>query len=308
MRWVVQSNLGNQDDARAIEAACIKLGQPCEMLKIIPFSGTVPNVSGVDMPTTFYGGTGWIGAVHKANGPNPGNVSINPPGPAVGGYQWWPGPFFDEQRFSWSTVRDHYGSRMLNARAMVSTMTRFIEWSDIVGRGPDELVFIRPNLDSKQFNGEVIRYGDFQDWYNVISRGRYDITPNTVIVTAEPVNIDLEYRCFMVDGQVSSASLYRRDGRLSKSADVPEPVLHFAKHMADRWSPAPVFVLDVAVQMDTAPDPVNGISWPQYRVIETGCINSAGFYLADVEKVVTDVSRYCDAQWAKADAEERLRQ
>jgi len=44
--------------------------------------------------------------------------------------------------------------------------------------------------------------------------------------------------------------------------------------MVDMWQPADAFVLDIALTH-------NG-----YKVLEVNCLNSAGFYAADVSKLV----------------------
>lgn len=56
----------------------------------------------------------------------------------------------------------------------------------------------------------------------------------------------------------------------------------FAKKMADLWSPAPVFVLDVCE--------LNG----ELYIMEIGDFHSAGWYLSDKQKIVKVVSDFVE--------------
>lgn len=258
VRWVVQLGLGKNDDALMIESISKKLGYECELLKIIPFSETLPNVP-TEMPTIFYGGTNWISLISKSK-------------------LWHPAAWFDEDDFRFSTTLKKYQKHMLNSDAEVLSFEEFIERSIKNNTKDDEQFFIRPDRDIKEFAGDVITYGQFSDWFETISYGGYSITKNTQIIVANPVGISAEWRCFMVDKRVSSASRYRSNRTLDICAGAPDDVISFAENMASIWSPADVFVLDV------------GKSGSNYYVIETNCFNSAGFYACDIGKIIKDVS------------------
>ena len=57
----------------------------------------------------------------------------------------------------------------------------------------------------------------------------------------------------------------------------PKHIDRFASKMINRWSPADAFVVDIA---DTAEGP---------KVIEINTINFAGFYKADVQKIIVAI-------------------
>lgn len=266
VRWVVQLNLGKDGDAQCIKEACKLIGQPCDMLKIIPFSETLPNVPS-DMPTVFYGGTNWINAIHRSG-------------------IWSPGAFFDEENFLYTSAQKHYGERLMNYDAKDTTFKEFVDWAYEENVDDDALFFIRPLRDMKEFHGDVIRYADFHRWYNNISHGGYSLTENTRIMVGEPFGISHEWRCFIVNGKVSSCSHYRSYRELDVyNADDRTPVKGFAENMAALWSPSDVFVMDVGMS--------NGVLY----VIENNCVNSSGFYACNIEKVVEDITEHVIATY-----------
>jgi hypothetical protein len=76
----------------------------------------------------------------------------------------------------------------------------------------------------------------------------------------------------MVDNAVVTASLYKLGSRVvhdSKSID--SLMFEYARSIVDIWAPAEAFCLDVAQ-----------ISTGEYKVVEINCINSAGFYDANI--------------------------
>ena len=265
-RWVIQLNLGKDDDAQRMHAECRRLGLECELLKIIPFSETLPNVSN-EGPTIFYGGTNWINSIHRSK-------------------LWVPGVWFDETAFLYSTSMQKYGEDLLNSSAEVMSLHEFPEWAAGRRADPDHQFFIRPLRDLKEFAGDVVRYSDFKDWADRISFGGYTITPNTQIIVGEPYRIRREWRCFVVDQRVIAASQYRADHCLDVTPGAPEEIVTFTEQMAKKWSPERAFVMDV------------GICGSRPYVIENNCINSAGFYATDIELIVKELSALAFDQWS----------
>lgn len=80
----------------------------------------------------------------------------------------------------------------------------------------------------------------------------------------------------MVDGEIVSGSQYRPTG----DPYLPDALLAFARQVVSLWTPAPVFVLDIA-RADR-----------DWKIVECNCFNGSGFYTADVRAVVRAVSAY----------------
>lgn len=253
--WVVQSNLGNSDALAAMVAAFHALNIPHRTVQVIPFSSDVPDIDWPG-PVLFYGATNFIANVARSR-------------------RYHPGVFFSEERFRVSAWGPAYGDHLLNREAEGTTLEKFAAQQ----HAADDLFFIRPDRDLKAFAGEVVRFGDFQSWVDRISHGGFTLSQDEPIVVAEPQHIRREWRAFLVSGKTVAASQYRVSFRLTVNPETPDEVLAFAEARARDYSPAPVFVLDVA-------DTQAGL-----RVIEVNCFHSAGFYAANVESIVRAVTR-----------------
>lgn len=261
MRWVVQSNLGSPVDFERLRRACADAGAAFVPVAVVPFSEELPEVPD-GAPTVFYGATGFIHNVHRAG-------------------RWRPGAYFDEERFRFSAFRAAWGEALLNAGAEVLPLSELARRD----RPAEQLCFLRPDRDLKEFAGEVLPFGELAAWYERISAGGFTVAPDCPVVCAEPVRIAAEWRLFCVEGRVVSGSRYRVRHRLDLSPEVPAEVRSFGEALLARWSPAQVVVLDV------------GQSGPGLYAIEANCFNSAGFYAADVGAIVGAVTEHARAAW-----------
>ncbi len=131
---------------------------------------------------------------------------------------------------------------------------------DVPGHPLPDAFFCRPAIDSKAWAVATI-------------------TRDTGVVVAPVRIIVQEHRCWIVDRRVVTMSLYKRDARLAPGADVDADVLRFAQAMAEEpWQPDHAYVLDVSLDAE-------GLT----RVIEVNTLNAAGFYAADIQKLVNAI-------------------
>jgi hypothetical protein len=254
--WAVQTNLGHHPDVAALRAAV--LAEPrAELLPIsaLPFSDELPDIP-LGRPTVVYGSTRLVTNVHRSG-------------------SWRPGVFFDEEAFSYAAYRRGYGEHFLNRDAAV--------WSlDDIHPGKvaaESTVFVRPADDLKAFGGGLWRFGELCDWVGRLRRGDLEFELSTNLVVAPAKEIGREWRLFVVSREVVAGSGYRRGGAMDVTAAVPRIVADFGASMAARWGPAAAYALDIAEHA--------GDLW----VVEANCLNSAGFYPADVNAVVQRVTR-----------------
>lgn len=257
VRWVGQDNLGRHyvDD---IKAACKSLGLSYIPKQAVPFSTDLPDVP-TDMLTVFYGATNWINNIFESS-------------------KWIPGVFFNpDSTFKvWSAK---YGQQTLNQFAEITTLKELLSKD----RPDEELLFVRPEGDQKEFAGQVLKRSEIKSWAQTVMTNALDIF-TLPIVAGEPYGIEKEWRLFLVDGKVSSGSQYRTNRGLDTDPYVPQEIIQFGEDMAKRYSPTPVFVMDIAKSN-------------HLYVIEIGCFNSAGFYDSDVEKIVHDVSLHVEQNY-----------
>jgi len=254
VRWVVQNNFrSDADDPDWIRKTCEKFGFQYEGFKVIPFSDRLPEVS--EIPTVFYGGTGWINKIYEHNPTTPG-IFFNPEST----FDFW---------------IEKYKENALNYGALITTFEEISkkQFPD------DERFFVRPTRDLKEFSGSIMSFRDIKDWCNKIFTDVPDFGTIPIVV-GEPYVLSHEWRLFIIEGKVVTGSQYRTYFVRNTDPNVPEEVIKFAEEQAEVYSPTPIFVMDVGKSADNL------------YVIEVGCINSAGFYDADIDKIIKGVSDY----------------
>jgi hypothetical protein len=257
IQWVIQKNLTNLADLDLLKSGCRKTGVGYEEVFIIPFTDSLPDFN-KDKAGIFYGSTTFNKLVSEDE-----NISK--------------GLFFDTAKFSMENYFEKWGSNMLNFGASVTTFAKLMQ----SGVEPGKLLFIRPDDDSKSFAGEVKKFSDIQDWYERLKMfENTNLSLNSKIVVSEPYQLRYEWRLWIVNKKVVASSKYREDFKLKKEAGCPLAVVDYAEKRCAEYTPHDVFVMDICQTGDS------------YYVIECGCMNGAGFYSADIEKIVSCVTSY----------------
>ena len=257
VKWVIQNNLGSSEDIGRLVNSCDELSLPFELVKAIPFSEELPDID-TDQATMFYGSTNFVTNIFDSG-------------------RWQPGVFFDHDKFRFSTWREKYKEEVLNSNAEITTIREFAE-RPLKGLSN---IFVRPNDDSKSFAGNIFEEREFKTWCEgLCSADDLSIKSETKIIVAEAVQLEFEWRLFVVDKKVSSGSKYRENFRITVSPDVPGEVIDFAEDLAKVWTPNDVFVMDICS------------SGGELYVIEVNCMNSSGFYANNVKKIVSDISAF----------------
>ena len=189
-------------------------------------------------------------------------------------HRYWPG-VFKLRPFVHETIWHPY---LLNGRD-----ARFIELRDI----PVQLIddgktwFVRCVEDSKEEPGNVKSSGDIIRMAEQVLTLEPDEIPDgslchsTVLMLTEPVHILKEWRLWIVGGQVITYSLYKDGANVIHRHDIDEDVLEFAQRLVN-LNPhyAEAYVMDIC-RTDAG-----------LKLLETNCINAAGFYAADLSKLV----------------------
>lgn len=188
------------------------------------------------------------------------------------GTAWSSGVFFSPERFCHQAYVAHYGNEYINNQATV------VSWGDLIAlRGIcEEYLFIKPVDDYKGFTGHSLNARSLASTFEQLRLRDPRIIEATEVVVAPAIEVDAEWRFFIVGDEVVGASMYRPVG----DSIVPVHVLDFAQGLARGWSPAQVYVLDIGQ--------VNG----RLKVVECNCFNASRFYCADVRRIVKAVSDY----------------
>ncbi|WP_212006520.1 ATP-grasp domain-containing protein [Chitinophaga sp. HK235] len=107
-----------------------------------------------------------------------------------------------------------------------------------------------------------------------------NISAKSRVLVSEPYNIAYEWRLWIVNKKVITASQYRKYFQLNKKPGCPAAVIEFAEARCQEYTPNDIFVMDVCLCGD------------EYFIVECGCMNSAGFYKGDIERIVKEVTTF----------------
>lgn len=141
--------------------------------------------------------------------------------------------------------------------------------------------FIRPADDSKIFAGHTAPSDQSLIWIDrLMANDCYGIDGNTLVALSSPKVIDMEWRYFIVEGQIITGSSYRRSDSTFRYRETDPAVLREAQELANHWLPHECCVMDVALWKD------------KVHVVEFNELNSSGFYDHDVTALVRAVSEY----------------
>ncbi|RFS24979.1 DUF4343 domain-containing protein [Chitinophaga silvatica] len=257
IQWVVQENLTNIEYINDLQAACKKAGVTFQPIRVIPFSGQLPDFD-AGRKSIFYGSTTLCNLV-AAN------------------EQLKAGLFFDPESFSMENYFQQWGSYMLNYGATITDFKTLL----LREEDPNTLFFIRPVDDGKTFAGVVKRFADLTDWCEQLQH--YNETRSIAeskIVVGKPYEIEMEWRLWIVEGKVVASSRYRTYFKLTKEKGCPPSVKDFAEARCLEYMPYGAFVMDI------------GKAGDDLFIIECNCINAAGFYHGDINAIVSEVSRF----------------
>lgn len=255
--WFIQNNMGSSSDIQDYIDGVKASGATVHCLTHIPFTEhlSIDWVRGQGA-VVFYGSTSFIKAAQKLN---------------VGGV------FFDDNTFTYDSWTKHYGSLLLNCEDHAHRMT-IGQVKDHAGEGEED-IFVRPQSDNKSFAGHVSTLGEFKKWCKTVSEGGYyDLDSNTPIIIARAYGIEAEWRFFIVDSKIISASQYKKNDKLYKALGAPKEAVDFANMVISLYEPSRVYVLDICR------------SAGNYFIVEAQGFNSAGHYLCDMKKVASSVN------------------
>lgn len=253
MHWVLQNNIYSEEGWDVLVSALDRLALPYSVHKVIPFSDGAmdPEPSLPDGSRAIVMGSYTLAKSARTRG-------------------WIPGAFLDNLEFE--IQRKHWGTLMLNHDAAISRFD-----SVAFQKMP---FFLRPVHDTKSFTGFVCDWPFYAEWLKgVLKIAEFEVsllTPSTPVMVCKSKEIWTETRTWIVDGKVVTASGYKFGTikRYSTPEQVDPEIVAFAQRCANIWNPNRAYVLDVA-------ETPNGL-----RIVEVNNLNSAGWYKADVQKIL----------------------
>ncbi len=255
MYWVIQENIYSEEGLAELVSVLDRYGLPYSFHKVVPFVGELTPDVNPGGPVIVIGAYSMI-HIAKARG-------------------WVPGVFSNEN-FDFQVWRSSWGKECLNYTA------KCVKFADVslalMERQRNQPFFMRPTMDSKAFTGQLFEWRDYYDWRNrVVELGEEDgstLRGDTTVLVTTPKNILREYRLWVVDGRVVTASLYKIGDRVRYDALVEQEVIDYGNRIASRWGPDRAYVLDVC------------LTEYGYKIVEVNSLNAAGLYAANVGKLV----------------------
>ena len=251
MQWILQAF----EDTRKLAEALDRLEISYTWHKVVPFVGDltpVPDIEDKNAVVMFGSYTLWRYA--QANGLYPGVFRIRP---FVHEVQWHP--------------------FLLNGADAL-----FLTLRDVPQLLPDDgrLWFVRPVDDSKEIPGRLETASEIINLArNVLSLSEDEIPKgslrhDTEMMLTLPARILREWRLWVVQDEIGTFSLYKEGERIVYRHEIDEDALEFAKRLvAANPKYTSAYVIDVC-RTDVG-----------MKMLETNCINAAGFYSADLSKL-----------------------
>ncbi len=286
MHWLIQNRFDHDKKVRDLMYNLDRMGVPYTRASVIPFSydgftfetpdaeekakadghdgSTLANISGQHFVTS-------IDELKDKRIFTYGSYTMA----NIAARHFTPGAFVSPM-ISMTHLPEHYGKEMLNHDMVVGAV------KDL---DPDMgMFFIRPVEDTKSIVGAEYTKEYFRDWKQKILDAQKDhpdtyatVTPDTLICIASCKPIEAEFRCFVVNGKVATASQYKMRRMPHFTPHVDDYIIDYVNALVQTWQPDKAFVLDVALSND------------KLKIIEANCINSSGLYEIDLQKWIMAV-------------------
>lgn len=271
MFWLVQNNLKRDDGIENVIQYLKDSNKQFKLVKAIPFTDIVINgdlaFSDVSEKEDY---SSYLTIPDAKNIVTIGSYSLARSAKKRG---WTPGAFINDN-YEFSKWKEGWGAEnLLNGNAIEAKI------KDIVIPKEMTKIFARPSEDTKYFAGQVFERDNFCFWLEEVKKinDPETLSPDTSIIVSNVVDIDCEFRLFVIDGEIMTGSLYKTKNQVIYSPYIDKEALVYAKEMLEKWQPDRAFVLDIAL---TPKGP---------KIIEINNINSSGFYASDIPKIIESI-------------------
>lgn len=185
-------------------------------------------------------------------------------------YKWNPGALITKNH-NFLIYRNYYNEYLLNYDSKILHFNEDFPWTQ-------SHYFIRPCEDTKAFKAKVFSMIDWKKFLHKVHEANFEgygvLNSLTLTQVASVKQVQKEYRLWIVDGKIITASLYKMNGRPLFRSEIEPDALKFGVSMIKKFQLADAFVMDICLYND------------KWKIVECGCINTAGFYEADMQRLV----------------------
>lgn len=247
MYYVVQKKLFREENYENLINSLERLGLEYEIVDLIPFVDEVPFKT--DRKDVFPFGAVKMSRISRA-------------------FDWSPGSTLCDNH-DYEVYSKYYKENMLNYDSLIMPV------KEIIDRNLKSPFFARPTTDSKAFTGRTFCNAvEFEDFIEsrMIPNSILDL--NTIIQVASVKKIQKEIRFWIVNGYPVTASIYNQGGEYFLSDFIDQDAYDYVRSMCRLFQLNWTFTMDICM--------ING----EYKIVECGCTNSAGFYKSDMNKLL----------------------
>jgi len=176
-----------------------------------------------------------------------------------------PGSFSNEN-FDFVALKNIYGDELLNPDFITGELFHLDPvWDEF---------FIRPTGNNKLFTGTKMSKQEFITWVEDERKKASTKYEGKTIMISPVKQILAEYRLFILNNNVVSASSYMVDGVFRTGVKPDNEALGYAKQMIHHFELSKAYVMDIAKTNDG------------YKIVEFNNLNSSGFYENDIKAIV----------------------
>lgn len=267
MHYVIQENIFKESHYETLKKSLERLGLTYTEVRIFPFIDKIVNLDDIEDKSGGYN-------VDELPKYQPLDKNIFCFGAIklariVSGLGWNPGSMMNSKH-DFLVYKDYYGEDLLNHDSQIMKLSEVSNWTS------GEKKFIRPTADTKSFSGGLFTQIEWEERMDHnLHNFRSDLfNENTLIQVSSPKEIWTEMRCWVVGGEIITASTYKIGNSVIYKRVIDEGPIMYAKSMVEKFQPNEAFVIDIC-------QTPNG-----WKVVELNCINCAGFYDCDMQSLL----------------------
>ena len=255
--WVFEKNVFSEKCFDAMISWCKETSTEYHTIKIIPFihevDGKLPNFNSNKI--IVYGSIG----IQKTRDRN----------------NWKPGIFTSDE-LNETNLIENLGDLYLNNDAKICLLKDLPNIDE-------EVIFVKPNTDTKEFAGTVMSKEKISSWISGMIKSGYveESFLNAEVVYSIPKNIGCEWRLVIVDKQIVAYSVYKQYGIVRPEMWLPDAARNFAETIVDKYSPLDIYVMDIC-QIESG----------EFKVIEYNTFNSSGLYDCHIPTIMEAVTNF----------------
>lgn len=271
MHYIIQENIFKESHYNLLIETMEKLKLPYQVVRVFPFVDKIVDLKDIPIDNDFN-----LDELPDVIAPE--NTPIFVFGAVkmariCAQKNWKPGSLLN-QNHDFSVYSKYYKDNLLNYDSDIIKVSDTIIWNT-------ERKFIRPTKDTKAFTGKVFKKEDWEQFIrDNINNQRGILNENTIIQVSSVKEIYKEIRFWVIGGKIVTGSQYSIGGKVLYNDYFEPEALEFAQKMVDIYQLADAFVIDVCL---------TEYGW---KIVECNCINCAGFYLCNMQKMIMELEYY----------------